>query len=152
MGPSCGDSQPCMLQVVVGSIHIWKEALAALRVQRHWHTPLAKSASLFFLWWCLLAYQAISSLYIFMFFLYGRLADMWVVLVCSGSFIDNYCSKSCRSVRMIVLVPFWLTTENYCNETTKCLRMIELCLDCLFCVGLVQLQSQFFLVCRVYSL
>ncbi len=48
MAPSRGDSQPCMLQVVVGSIHIWKEALAApLRVQRHWHTQLAKSASLF---------------------------------------------------------------------------------------------------------
>jgi hypothetical protein len=49
IAPSCGDSQPSMLQVVVGSIHIWKEALAALRVERHWHTQLAKSASLFFL-------------------------------------------------------------------------------------------------------
>jgi hypothetical protein len=49
IAPICGDSQPSMLQVVVGSIHIWKEALAALRVKRHWHTQLAKSASLFFL-------------------------------------------------------------------------------------------------------
>ncbi len=49
IAPSCGDSQPSILQVVVGSIHIWKEALAALRVERHWHTQLAKSASLFFL-------------------------------------------------------------------------------------------------------
>lgn len=32
--------------------------------------------------------------------LYGRLGDMLVVLVCFGSFIDNYCSKSCKSVRM----------------------------------------------------
>jgi hypothetical protein len=49
MVPSRVDSQPHLLRVVVGSIHIWKEALAALSVQRHWHTQLAKSASLFFL-------------------------------------------------------------------------------------------------------